>query len=364
MIYRFFRIVLRWKMFAAGVLLLLVGIWLMGLLCAAFPQKLMKIRLQMLSDYDYLSEISELYYKGKLSEAKELIDFVYEECDGVKNNEIVSLRKEIHVSYNSFLKRAVRTSSGFLIGDGESKEELMGAIVSDMVLYGDIRDLVKQGYYKCVGKPTDYCIAALSAVGIVTEFIDVVDWGPAILKTAKKVGALSRKFCDFLVQACKRSVKAKRMDGKLVTIFKDVNRMNKTAGVSATVKAMEYVNSAEDLSVIRKQFELSPIPTLRLLEWKGIAGVRALSKISENCCNGFMMNLAAKKGRPGFVVLQSFGRKLRYLERSIRMTPLVGKYGLKRIIESPQVCLMVLFLSIFSIVSGILCVYKTIFVKE
>ena len=58
--------------------------WLMGLLCAAFPQKLMKIRLQTLSDYDYLSEISELYYKGKLSEAKELIDFVYEECDGVK----------------------------------------------------------------------------------------------------------------------------------------------------------------------------------------------------------------------------------------------------------------------------------------
>jgi len=45
--------------------------------------------------------------------------------------------------------------------------------------------------------------------------VDVADWAPAVLKAFRKIGALSRKFADFVITAAKKSVKGRKLDGTL-----------------------------------------------------------------------------------------------------------------------------------------------------
>lgn len=176
-----------------------------------------------LSNYNWLSEIRGLEAEGRLAEAEHLADWVLEESDIPNREEVASACEAIHRKRTSFWNRARRTITGFIKGDGTSVEELGGAIVSDFFLWGDIRDLAKQGYYKIKGEETDPVVAGLAAVGIATSLASYWVADPAegaevsadasfsLLKTLRKTGHLSKKFCGVIAEGCKQSVKAKSL---------------------------------------------------------------------------------------------------------------------------------------------------------
>ena len=87
---------------------------------------------------------------------------------------MAAIRDEIHETRTAFWNRAYRAGKGFVVGEGTSIEELGGAVVSDFLLWGDIRDLAKQGYYKIKGKETDPVVAGLAAVGVLTSVASYV----------------------------------------------------------------------------------------------------------------------------------------------------------------------------------------------
>lgn len=302
-----------------------VSVWLLGLVCATIPQVIVRCRVAVLPDHDYLPEVRQLYSEGKLSEAEDLADFVLAECGGSNRVEFVTLRDKIHQERVGYWAVSKRAGKGFLLGEGETTEELLGGIASDMVLYGDLRDLVKQGYFKITGKETDPVIAGLAAIGVLTEFVDAVDWAPAVLKVCRKAGTLSSKFAGYLADACKRSCKARKLDAGLGTALQNLNKLRDSSGIAGTVRAIRYVDEAEDLSVIARFSQKSSGATAVVLKCEGVKGLKALDGINPKCISPKMLNLAARKGSRGVDVLQTWGRRMRRLERFYRALPLIMK---------------------------------------
>ena len=158
------------KKFISGLVCLLLGgsgLWF----CATGD---FEKTLDSLPDYNYLEEIRGLEKEKRLGEAEHLADWVLEGDDVASREEIQALRDRIHKERTSFWKRAHRAGKGFVTGNGVLVEELGGAVVSDFLLWGDIRDLAKQGYYKVTGKETDAVVASLAAVGIATSLASYI----------------------------------------------------------------------------------------------------------------------------------------------------------------------------------------------
>lgn len=165
-----------------GLLCILITVFLFSSLRAIPMERAMERFLARMSDYNYVPDIKELKAEGKLSEALEMARFVIRHPDMPGQEQAKQLEEELERELTSLWGRAKRATKGFVVGGGNSIEELGGGIASDMLVYGDIRDLVKQGYYRVTGKETDPVIVALAGLGLLTEFVDAADWAPAVLK--------------------------------------------------------------------------------------------------------------------------------------------------------------------------------------
>lgn len=84
----------------------------------------------------------------------------------------------------------------------------IGCIGADLMLFGDVRDLVKQAYNYAAGKEVDHLIAALSGIGIATTAAEltgggiIVDAGISVVKTSVKyVTKTFKKIPDSIMKA-------------------------------------------------------------------------------------------------------------------------------------------------------------------
>lgn len=281
----------RW---IVGGVWLLLALYLLGA-CLTLGRK-GKSEFDHLPDYDYRSEILALEEAGKLMEAEQLADFVLSGSSISNASEIATIRDRVNKNRTSKWKKIMRTAKGFATGEGESVEELTGSIASDLCLWGDVRDLCKQGYFKVTGKESDNVVLALAGLGVATEFVDVADWAPAVLKAFKKVGSLSRKFCDNLVSLCRKSVKAKKIDGALADTFKGVKQLCNGVGTARAATIMKYVDDAGDLKALSKVAAESPDAVALVVRHSGRDGVDFVRKLADTENASQTLALAARKG--------------------------------------------------------------------
>ena len=87
---------------------------------------------------------------------------------------------------------------GALYGEASNSASLMGALLLDLFLIGDIRDLLVQGYREIAYDEGDEIIIALSATGLGLALLPGVHWAPAVFKSFKRMGALSERFIRIL----------------------------------------------------------------------------------------------------------------------------------------------------------------------
>ncbi|MFA7174393.1 MAG: hypothetical protein WC340_13470 [Kiritimatiellia bacterium] len=85
-------------------------------------------------------------------------------------------------------------------------------------------------------------------IGLLTEFVDAVDWAPAVLKAFRKVGALSRKFTDYVITAAKKSSKAKKLDSTLKVSFRNLRNLTNKMGLARTASIFKHVDDPADLA--------------------------------------------------------------------------------------------------------------------
>lgn len=262
-----------------------------------------------LPNYDYIEEVKRL--RGESAdEAKRLAQYIFE-TDGMPNQaEARRIYDEIERDQKNWWNCTKRAASGFVTGDGGSIEELGGSVVSDMILYGDIRDLIKHSYFKVTkNEKGDAFILTLSMFGLATEIVDVVDWAPAVLKAFRKAGALSAKMVGILSDGMKRCMKTKKIDSGLMSLFSGIKSMTDSLGFARASRLMHHADDAADVATLAKAAKMAPDETYLLVKCSGKSGVKELEYLSEAQVK--VLNEAAKKGPDVLKNIKKYGNGLK-----------------------------------------------------
>jgi hypothetical protein len=166
------------------------------------------------------------------------------------------------------LATAERCLAGVWTGVGDDAAGVACAIASDLVVFGDVRDLTRQGVAWGRGEATDPLLIGLSTAGLVLTFAPQVDVGTALLKAARRAGRLTRGLADEVLALIGRG--AWRAVGDLST---DAARVANRLGVAGGTRALAYADDAAELASLARFVEAAPSPLLAL-RWGGKQALR------------------------------------------------------------------------------------------
>jgi hypothetical protein len=214
--------------------------------------------LEALPAYPYCAEASVALTEDRVLEALELA-----EAGGCEE-----VRSAAEARWDAPLATAERCLTGVWTGVGDDAAGVACAIASDLVVFGDVRDLTRQGVAWGRGEATDPLLIGLSTAGLVLTFAPQVDVGTALLKAARRAGRLTRGLADEVLALVRRG--AWRAIGDLST---DAARVSTRLGVAGGTRALAYADDATELASLARFAEVAPAP-LVALRWGGKQAVR------------------------------------------------------------------------------------------
>ncbi len=160
---------------------------------------------------------------------------------------------------NDFLSSSWRNAKhfgqGFFSGESEDMAGLSGSIVSDMTVYGDLRDMSKEGSKFANDEPYDKVIFGMAAIGVGLSASQLFSFGsttPAkvgasIVKAAKKTGKLSKSFIAIVTAKLSKAIdfkKLKQIDyTSVAAVKKETKRISKSLNNSFIRKAFKNINT-------------------------------------------------------------------------------------------------------------------------
>jgi len=262
-----------------------------------------------LPDHDYLPEIQALQQQGRLAEAITLANTVGGLPGMPHEAEILTLTQRMESDYNGWQRKTGDFVTGFLTGKADSGESFGGALISDFLIIGDLRDLGGEGIKLMRGEKTDPVLAALSAVGLT---IDVATWVPeptstaaglaagpvvTVLKHLRKLGALTEPFADAVrraFEACQRSKTLRPARG----ILDDFGGLLKQAPPGGMRTLLKHVESPEDLAAVSRWTAKNPEATFAALHVGGKDALEWMKRAGKSADAEFGALL--RKGAPGF----------------------------------------------------------------
>ena len=237
----------------AGLLLIAGGIFVAFLLLTLPPT--LEEELNRLPDFDHTATARRLMAEKKYGEAKVLCqDIIENDLPGrsVAEKIILSCDEKLY----SVRNRLLQAAEAFVTGNpGESVEQAGAAVISDMLMYGDIRDLVVQGYYKVTGRETDPCVAAFAAAGLATEVFDAVDWLPSVFKALRRAGVVSDKLARGILHIFRS---AADKTGQALRLCRDMSDIYRKGGFLRTKTVFKNLENADDIAVAARVMRKSP----------------------------------------------------------------------------------------------------------
>ena len=277
-----------------------------------WPSLKLRAELAALPDYHYLQEAEALRAEARYSEALLVVDAGLEAGDSVA--ELGSLRERIIAERDSWARRVREVGRGALTGQGESVEALGGAVVADLFVFGDIRDLVIQSGRAIRGEEVDDIIVALSAAGIVLTVAPELDLGAALLKFARRSGSMTRTFAKSLARLSRTALRERRA-APLVDVVEDATRLGRRAGPAPALRILRNVDDASELKLATR-YAQTPGGSFAL--WlSGRGGIETL-KLGDEA--GIWLAKASRKGSRGLALLADQRRLL------MRPHPLLGLF--------------------------------------
>lgn len=207
-----------------------------------------------LPPYDVATEAHELFKQNRLTDAEVLLDEAL--AQDPNNDRLLVIRQGIENERRNWARQLSMGAQGALTGRGDDAASLTGAVVADLFVFGDMRDLVIQSGHWLKGETTDEMIVALSAGGILLTVSPTVDLGSALLKFARRMGAISDAFAHALAQTARRALKERKVD-ELAGITRDVADLSKRARPAGAVAILRHVDDPKLLHTVA-QFAQTP----------------------------------------------------------------------------------------------------------
>jgi hypothetical protein len=184
---------------------------------------------------------------------------------------------------NSTSHFARRFATGLVTGNADDVASLSGTVAGDLIVFGDIRDVVREGKHLAMGEDTDRLILGLAAAGLAVTaatYISVggvapVRAGLTLVKDARKVGRLGEGLTAWAGRSARGMVDTPMLQnavasgsvlrpgqtvsairaafhaekaGALVRLAKDVGRLSEKAGIRATQDTLKIAEGPKDVA--------------------------------------------------------------------------------------------------------------------
>ena len=175
---------------------------------------------------------------------------------------------EARAAWDGLAARFERCVSGAWSGRGEDAFGIGCAVASDLVVFGDVRDLTREGLAWLRGEEPDEVLMALSAAGIALTFTPQIGAGASLFKAARRAGALGDGFARSLVKLA-RDRAWRPLSGMLT----DAGRLSLELGPARATRALAYADDADELARLARFVDMAPQPLLAL-KWGGKGAVR------------------------------------------------------------------------------------------
>jgi len=219
-------------------------------------------------------------------------------------------------------------TSGFLKGESESAVGMSGSIASDLTLYGDLRDLNKEGRKYMDDQPYDAFILNISLVGVglsASQLLTVgastpLKVGASVLKVAKKTGKLTKAFTKELSTRLSKTVDIKMLktldfnslfslknSAKTIEksinikpvkiLFTDINLIKSNTSLVDTIGLMKYVDTPKELKSIgkiSKKYKANTKGVMRILGKGALRVGKSIVKITTKLLwrlGGFVLSI-------------------------------------------------------------------------
>jgi len=187
------------------------------------------------------------------------------------------------VKENSTSHLATRFASGLVTGNADDVASLSGTVAGDLFVFGDIRDVVREGKHLAMGEDTDRLVLGLAAVGLVVTAatyasvggVAPVRAGLTLVKDARKVGRLGEGLTQWAGRSAREMVDAPMLQnavasgsvmrpgqtitaikaafraekaGALVRLVKDVGRVGEKAGTRGALDTLKIAEGPKDVA--------------------------------------------------------------------------------------------------------------------
>ncbi len=299
----------RWS-----IVRLAIAIVLLVVALSDNPARMVRMQLAAMRSYDYLGEAHRLRMEKRYGEALMVIDEGITDASPDVAQPMLAERELIVSERDSIYRRIKDVGRGAFTGRGDSVEELVGAVGADMLVVGDVRDLLLQSAHFAIDGEADPVILSLSGIGLATTVAPEIDWGVSLLKIGKKMGAIGGRLGETLVDLAKRSAKMGREDKELTKVAENVGEIAAHSSPAGAIRLMRFADDPQDIEKIAK-FVKKERSAAFALHLAGKEGVRLIKDDAEA---GEALIVATKKGDRGMAWLRSGNARL------FRPHPLIG----------------------------------------
>jgi hypothetical protein len=205
---------------------------------------------------------------------------------------------------NSASQTAENFAKGLVTGEPEDLAGLAGTAVGDLFVFGDVRDMVREGARLAAGEKVDHLVLGLAAVGLAITAGTYASLGSAapvrvgltVAKAARKTGRLGadltiwlsrsvRQLVDWsklkaalagvtvtnpavAVRTAREAVKLNKAGG-IVDLVRNVGRVQGKAGTQAALDSLKIARGPRDMARIAKLAEKKGNKTRAILKLLG-----------------------------------------------------------------------------------------------
>jgi hypothetical protein len=187
------------------------------------------------------------------------------------------------IEENSTAHFAKRFATGLVTGTADDVGSMSGTMAGDLFVFGDIRDVVREGKHLAMGEDTDRLVLGLATAGLAVTAatyvsvgaVEPVRAGLTLVKDARKVGRIGEGLTEWAsrsareivdapllqdavanasvmrpgqtVSAVKAAFRAEKAGG-LIRLAKDVGRIGERAGTRGALDSLRIAEGPKDVA--------------------------------------------------------------------------------------------------------------------
>jgi hypothetical protein len=238
----------RWN-----ILRLAVAAFIAWVLAADTSARWARLTLASLPDADVAGEVRMLRLCGRYGEALALADEALAWTSGPAREALLAEARTVRAEHESIWRRIRDAGLGALSGRADTLEGLLGAVAADMLIVGDVRDLLIEGGKLALDGESDELVLALSGAGLITTLAPEIDWVPSLMKAAKRAGTMRETLGTRLISLLRAG------DGAAIeSTFADVKVIASRASPGGTMRMLACADSPEDIAALARFIERCP----------------------------------------------------------------------------------------------------------